>query len=140
MADLDDILPPGSYKLDLVDRVGSPVGLSVDVEIGALRNASAVESMDLEDGPVALSSGTSDVRFVLEANVRSTQLCAAIAEHLKPDELERLGRISPGFVAALQANDFDVMLLVRDFLPRSPEVIASWLQMHLDSVETRFAS
>ena len=66
--------------------------------------------------------------------------CAAVAEHLKPDEIDRLGRISPGFVAALQANDFDVMLLVRDLLPRSPEVIASWLQTHLDSVETRFAS
>lgn len=74
MADLDDILPPGTYKLDLVDRVGAPVGLTVDVEIGGLRNASAVESMDLDDGPVALSSGTSDVRFLLEANVRSTQL------------------------------------------------------------------
>src|SRR6187455_778388 len=34
MADLDDILPPGSYKLDLVDRAGTPLGLTVDVEIG----------------------------------------------------------------------------------------------------------
>ena len=66
--------------------------------------------------------------------------CVAVAEHLKPDEIERLGRVGPGFVAALQANDFDVMLLVRDLLPRSPEIIASWLQTHLESVETRFAS
>jgi hypothetical protein len=74
MADLDDILPPGSYKLDLVDRAGTPLGLTVDVEIGALRNAGVSESLDLEDGPVALSAGGSDVRFLLEANVRSTQL------------------------------------------------------------------
>lgn len=74
MADLDDILPPGSYKLDLVDRAGTPLGLTVDVEIGTLRNAGASESQDLEDGPVALSPGGSDVRFLLEANVRSTQL------------------------------------------------------------------
>jgi len=74
MADLDDILPPGSYKLDLVDRAGTPLGLTVDVEIGALRNAGVSESQDLEDGPVALSAGGSDVRFLLEANVRSTQL------------------------------------------------------------------
>lgn len=74
MADLDDILPPGSYKLDLVDRAGTPLGLTVDVEIGTLRNAGVSESQDLEDGPVALSAGGSDVRFLLEANVRSTQL------------------------------------------------------------------
>ena len=74
MSDLDDILPPGSYKLDLVDRAGMPVGVTVDVEIGSLRNASAAESQDLEDGPVALTSGASDMRFILEANVRSTQL------------------------------------------------------------------
>jgi hypothetical protein len=74
MADLDDILPPGSYKLDLVDRAGTPLGLTVDVEIGAPRNAGVSESQDLEDGPVALSAGGSDLRFLLEANVRSTQL------------------------------------------------------------------
>ena len=74
MADLDDILPPGSYKLDLVDRAGMPLGVTIDVEIGALRNAAASESQDLDDGPISLSSGASDVRYVLEANVRSTQL------------------------------------------------------------------
>lgn len=59
MADLDDILPPGSYELDLVDRAGTPLGLTVDVEIGTLRNAGVSESQDLEDGPVALSAGGS---------------------------------------------------------------------------------
>jgi len=74
MADLDDILPPGSYKLDLVDRSGMALGLTIDVEIGTLRNAGPGESQDLDDGPVALTAGGSDVRYLLEANVRSTQL------------------------------------------------------------------
>lgn len=74
MADLDDILPPGAYKLDLVDRSGMPLGVTIDVEIGSLRNANPAESHDLDDGPVALSAGASDVRYLLEANVRSTQL------------------------------------------------------------------
>lgn len=73
-ADLDDILPPGSYKLDLVDRSGTPLGLTIDVEIGSLRNANPGESQDLDDGPVALTAGASDLRYLLEANVRSTQL------------------------------------------------------------------
>jgi hypothetical protein len=74
VADLDDILPPGAYKLDLVDRSGMPLGLTIDVEIGSLRNANPAESQDLDDGPVALTAGASDVRYLLEANVRSTQL------------------------------------------------------------------
>lgn len=74
MADLDDILPPGAYKLDLVDRSGMPLGVTIDVEIGSLRNANPAESQDLDDGPVALTAGASDVRYLLEANVRSTQL------------------------------------------------------------------
>jgi hypothetical protein len=73
MADLDDILPPGAYKLDLVDRSAMPLGLTIDVEIGSLRNANPAESQDLDDGPVALTAGASDVRYLLEANVRSTQ-------------------------------------------------------------------
>lgn len=74
MADLDDILPPGAYKLDLVDRSGMALGLTIDVELGSLRNANPTESQDLDDGPVTLTAGASDVRYLLEANVRSTQL------------------------------------------------------------------
>ena len=74
MADLDDILPPGSYKLDLVDRVGGALGVTVDVEIGALRNAGVSESHDLDDSTIALPAAASDVRYLLESNVRSTQL------------------------------------------------------------------
>jgi hypothetical protein len=64
----------------------------------------------------------------------------AIVMHLRSDETERLVRIRPGFVAALQANEPDVMLLIRDLLPRDPEVIALWLRAHLDILEQRFAS
>ena len=70
-ADPDDILPPGSYKLDLVDRAGMPLGLTTDVEIGSLRNATAAESQDFDDAPVALIAGASDVRYLLEANIKS---------------------------------------------------------------------
>lgn len=66
--------------------------------------------------------------------------CAAIAELLEGDEIERLGKITSGFVAAMEFNDVDVMLLIRDLLPRSPEVIASWLHTHLESLEARFTS
>jgi hypothetical protein len=66
--------------------------------------------------------------------------CVAVATLLQRDEIERLAGISSGFVAALEMNDADVMLLVRDLLPRDPDVIASWLRTHLGSLEARFAS
>lgn len=64
----------------------------------------------------------------------------AIAKELRSDETERLTHIVPGFVAALEANDGDVMFLIDNLLPRSPEVIALWLRAHLDVLERRFAS
>lgn len=66
--------------------------------------------------------------------------CIAVAELLQPDELGRLAQLTHGFVAALETNDADVMLLIRDLLPREPRVIAAWLRIHLDSLEARFAS
>jgi hypothetical protein len=66
--------------------------------------------------------------------------CAAVAALLQPSEIDRLARLAPGLVAALEANEADVMLLVRDLLPRSPEVVATWLQEHLVSLEARFVS
>jgi hypothetical protein len=66
--------------------------------------------------------------------------CVAVAALLQPHEIDRVARVMPGFVAALESDDADVKLLVRDLLPRSPEVIAAWLQTHLDTLEGRFAS
>jgi hypothetical protein len=64
----------------------------------------------------------------------------AIAALLQPDEIERIRRVMPGFAAAMESNDVDVMLMIRDLLQRPPEVIAGWLRAHLDAVERRFAS
>lgn len=66
--------------------------------------------------------------------------CVAVAALLQPQEINRVARVMPGFIAALETNDADVMVLVRELLPRSPDVIAAWLQTHLDTFEARFAS
>lgn len=81
-ADLDDILPPGSYYLDLVDGDGKMLATTVKITIGLTRNAGSPgldddgrddEDMD-EHRLERMRSHPSDTRFVLEANVRSTQL------------------------------------------------------------------
>lgn len=82
-ADLEDILTPGTYRLDLVDHRGEPLGPTVQITVGNLRNGAEDESSAEENEPVAavpaltanaLPPGTNDTRLVLEANIRATQL------------------------------------------------------------------
>jgi hypothetical protein len=80
LADLEDILSPGAYRLDLVDARGETMHLTVPVAIG-MRNVDAAEEPEAAGRepmvgakPALLSSAGSDTRLVLEANVRATQL------------------------------------------------------------------
>jgi len=77
-ADVEDILPPGNYLLDAVDKAGEPVGVTIGVSLGMPRNAEVVEPDDenqaLAAVPAPLPGTTSEVRLVLEANVRATQM------------------------------------------------------------------
>jgi hypothetical protein len=77
LADVEDILPPGGYLLDVVDKNGQPLDVTVAIAIGQLRNAESVEpdeAMPPVAVPTTLPATTSDVRLVLEANVRATQM------------------------------------------------------------------
>jgi hypothetical protein len=84
IADVEDVLSPGNYLLDVVDKNGEPLGVTVAASIGMPRNAESIEPDDnnSNDGaatmptvvPTSLPNTTSDVRLVLEANVRATQM------------------------------------------------------------------
>jgi hypothetical protein len=78
IADVEDILPPGNYLFDVVDKNGEPLGVTVGFSIGMPRNAESVEPDNENSSPMVvpttLPSTTSDVRLVLEANVRATQM------------------------------------------------------------------
>jgi hypothetical protein len=78
IVDLEDILAPGAYRLDIVDGRGEPAGLTIDVSIGQPRNADVGEEPGDEAQPAlvvpSLPATGSEMRLVLEANVRSTQM------------------------------------------------------------------
>src|SRR5678816_2570293 len=78
VADVEDILPPGNYLLDVVDKNGEPLGVTVGLPLGMTRNAESVEPDNDNNAatvvPTTLPNTTSDVRLVLEANVRATQM------------------------------------------------------------------
>jgi len=78
IADVEDILPPGNYLLDVIDKGGEPLGVTIGLALGIPRNAETVEP-DNENSapsvvPTALPATTSEVRLVLEANVRAMQM------------------------------------------------------------------
>jgi hypothetical protein len=77
VADAEEILPPGSYRFDLVDSNGDSLDVTVPLPVGVSRSADSTE----RDGELAASAAdattlpmTSDVRMVLDANVRAMQM------------------------------------------------------------------
>jgi hypothetical protein len=80
ISDVEDVLTPGSYLLDAVDKSGEPLGVTIAVSIGMPRNAESVEADkdEVESSPLVvpttLPNTTNEVRLVLEANVRATQM------------------------------------------------------------------
>lgn len=77
LVDLEDILAPAEYLLDVVDAKGEAVGITIAVSLSALRNADgqAEEPGENREGISAMLPTTaSDTRLVLEANVRATQM------------------------------------------------------------------
>jgi hypothetical protein len=78
--DLEDILPPGSYRLDLVDPRGEHLGPTIPITIGQLHDDGGGDDEaegEEEAAPamaMTLPPSTSDTRLVLEANIRATQM------------------------------------------------------------------
>jgi hypothetical protein len=77
LVDLEDILAPAEYLLDIVDGKGEAVGITIAVSLTSLRNADGQpeDSSPASDGISSmLPSSASETRIVLEANVRATQM------------------------------------------------------------------
>lgn len=59
---------------------------------------------------------------------------------LNADEQERVRRILPGFLRALDANDPAVHQMVLGLIWLSPNAVASWIRQNLENLESRFVS
>ena len=82
LADLDEILPPGTYRLDLVNAEGKALGLTIKINVGEDHSVASGgaqlgdddDDNNNEDNASVSLAARSDMRFILEANVRSMQL------------------------------------------------------------------
>ena len=76
MADAEDILPPGSYRFDLVDGNGESLDVTVQLTVGASRSVE-VNERDSELGTPTTEptfSMASDTRMIIDANMRAMQM------------------------------------------------------------------
>ncbi len=103
-ADLEEILPPGAYRLDLVDASGAMLDVTVPVTIGGLRNAAEPLTEAEPEERFATAVGDSDIRFILEANVRSTQLAFAHNERMLASSLRVVDTLRDGVQSLANAQ------------------------------------
>lgn len=80
ITDVEDIVPPGNYLLDAVDKAGEPLGLTIGLSLGMSRSAEPIEP-DHDDAPTLVApappSTMSELQLVLEASARTTQMALA---------------------------------------------------------------
>jgi hypothetical protein len=72
--ELEDMLGPGSYRLDAISEDGRPVDVSIAVKVPGGDEDDDEPPAPMAVSDVALPTGGSDVRLVLEANIRSMQM------------------------------------------------------------------
>jgi hypothetical protein len=116
--DLEAMFGVGTYRLDLFDAEDQPLGISATVALGEPEPANANESVeDAVAVAPALPANASDVRLVLEANVRATQLAFAHNERTLTASLRMADTLRDGIrdLASAQAGWINALASTRGF-------------------------
>lgn len=111
----------------LADVIG--LGLTTDAQELAQRNGNPMPPA-YQPSSKLLAGFTK----VLAAKTAATLSLLDAIEH------ERLKRIFPGFVKALDTTDPALQRMVTDLILMQPEEAAAWIRAHLAELESRFAS
>jgi hypothetical protein len=110
--DLHNMLGPGQYRLELCDQAGNSLELGATVTVGEPEPADASEHAEPDFAPT-LPAATSDVRYLLEANVRAMQLtfahnertvaaCLRMGETLR-DGIGQLASAQAGWITSISS-------------------------------------
>jgi len=117
-SDLEAMFGAGTYRLDLCDAAGDPLGVTVTVALGDIEPPVHAETAAAELAPlVSLPASASDVRLVLEANVRATQLAFTHNERTLAASLRMADTLRDGLrdLANAQASWITAMASARGF-------------------------
>lgn len=116
--DLEAMFGAGTYLLDLCDAAGEPLDVTVTVALGDIEPPVHAENAATELSPlVSLPASASDVRLVLEANVRATQLAFTHNERTLTASLRMADTLRDGLrdLANAQASWITAMASARGF-------------------------
>ena len=121
--DLHNMLGDGSYRLDLCNQAGDSLDLAVTVAVGELEPINANEPMGAAEPVGSLLPATaSDVRLVLEANIRATQMAFQHNERTLAASLRMADTLSDGIrdLATAQASWITSISSARGFFRNAP--------------------
>jgi hypothetical protein len=121
--DLEAMFGSGTYRLDLYDAQGEPLDVTTTVALGESEPANANQPAEdaVAIAPV-LPANASDVRLVLEANVRATQLAFAHNERTLTASLRMADTLRDGIrdLASAQATWINTLASARGFFRNAP--------------------
>lgn len=126
--DLEAMFGAGTYRLDLYDAAGEPLDLTVTVPLGEPEPANVKEPADDAAAIApALPANASDVRLVLEANVRATQLAFAHNERTLTASLRMADTLRDGIrdLASAQATWINTLASARGFFRNAQPAVIS---------------
>lgn len=134
--DLEAMFGSGTYRLDLCDAAGEPLDVTATVALGDIEptvhadNAAAAELAVL----APLSASASDVRLVLEANVRATQLAFSHNERTLTASLRMADTLRDGLrdLANAQASWITAIASARGFFRNAPALPMPISQASID--------
>ena len=139
LVDAEEILPPGTYRLDLTDSRGELLETTVAISIGSPRNASEGgrdedDEKHAETVSTKLPVTSSDVRLVLEANIKATQLAFQHNERTLATSLRMAETLRDGVhvLAESQADWIKSVASSRGFLRNAapPQLVAPPVESH----------
>jgi hypothetical protein len=116
--DLEAMFGSGTYRLDLYDAQGEPLDVTATIALGEPEPANANEpAADTAAIAPMLPVTASDVRLVLEANVRATQLAFAHNERTLTASLRMADTLRDGIrdLANAQATWINTLASARGF-------------------------
>jgi hypothetical protein len=139
-ADLEAMFGSGTYRLDLCDAAGEALDVTATISLGE-SEAPPVEAANTELEPQsALPVSGSDIRLVLEANVRATQLAFTHNERTLTASLRMADTLRDGLrdLANAQASWITAIASARGFFRNAPPALplpATQVEPEDDEVE-----
>lgn len=99
-----------------------------------IRKRARAEGREVPNAPVPISMLLNRFADAVRDKI------AAVGRILSPSERQRFAMLGPSVLESIEAEEPDVIEAIARLVELSPDIIAVWLQLHIRTIEKRFAS